>query len=301
LNVDTNKLLLRRVSEMGNLPAMPTVLQGLGKELSVEGSEANIDRVVELISFDKSLTAQCLRIGNSPLFRGRREVDSVRSAVLSMGLTKVRDIVYSCSLPSLFTYGAEGISPVTLWRHALGTALVSQHLAQRLGIEDSEKLYLAGLLHDMGILVNCLLFPHEFGEILKAAHKTETPLCEVEQKALGFTHCESGRILADIWKLPPDISDVIELHHYPPTEGPSVEAICIVYLADLLCRLRGLGYGYYEAREFDLTAEPAWAVLQKSHAIAATLDLARFTLELDEYAIHVQAMVDSIFEASFAS
>ena len=301
MNSETNKLLLRKVSELGNLPAMPVVLQRLGKELSVGAMETNIDRVVELISYDKSLAAQCLRIGNSALFRGRREVESVRSAVLSLGLTRVRDIVYSCSLPTLFSYGEEGIPPATFWRHALGTALVSQHLAQRLGVSDPEKLYLAGLLHDMGILVNSLLFPREFGEILKSAYETETPLCEVEEKLLGFTHCESGRILADIWKLPPDITDVIQLHHHPPTEGASVEAVCIVYLADLLCRLRGLGYGYYEAREFELTAETAWGVLQKVHATAAALDLARFTMELDECAVHVQAMVDSIFAGGLAS
>ena len=48
------------------------------------------------------------------------------------------------------------------------------------------------------------------------------------------------------------MSTAIEFHHSPPTEGDDVELTAIVYLADLLCRLRGFGYGYYEAREFDL-------------------------------------------------
>jgi hypothetical protein len=69
----------------------------------------------------------------------------------------------------------------------------------------------------------------------------------------------------------------------------------IVYLADLLCRLRGLGYGYYEAREFDLAGQPAWVVLQQKYPPAAALDLARFTFELDQYAIEVQNLVDAIF------
>jgi hypothetical protein len=70
---------------------------------------------------------------------------------------------------------------------------------------------------------------------------------------------------------------------------------CLVFLVDLLCRLRGLGYGYYEAREFDLASEVAWDVLQKRYPAAAALDLARFIFELDEYAIEVQRLVDSIF------
>jgi len=181
------------------------------------------------------------------------------------------------------------------WRHALGTALVSQHLAQRLAIADIEKFYLAGLLHDIGILVNSLLFREEFQIVLKQAETSETPLCEVELQVLGFTHCDSGRILADIWKLPEDIAGTIEFHHQPPADVPGTEMTCTVYLADLLCRLRGLGYGYYEAREFDLVSEAPWRVLQKKYPAAAALDLARFTFELDEHAVQVQALVDSIF------
>jgi len=295
MNPATNKLLLRKVSELGNLPAMPSVLQSLGEALSAGPSETNITRVVELISYDKSLAAQCLRMANSALFRGRSDVDSVRGAVLALGLRRIRDIVYSCSLPGLFTGAKSGMAPDTFWRHALGTAMVSQHLAQSLGVENVEKLYLAGLLHDIGILVNALLFPKEFQAALEAARASETPLCEVEEQKLGFTHSDSGRILADIWKLPADIAEVVELHHHPSPDDPAIEITAVVYLADLLCRLRGLGYGYYEAREFDLASETAWHILQKKYPAAAGLDMARFTLELDEYAIQVQALVASIF------
>jgi hypothetical protein len=153
---------------------------------------------------------------------------------------------------------------------------------------------LAGLLHDIGILVNALLFSPEFAAILHTAATSETPLCEVEQQVLGFSHCESGRILADIWRLPASISAVVEFHHAPPTEGDDVEVTAIVYLADLLCRLRGLGYGYYEAREFDLGSEAAWRALAERYPAAAQMDMARFTFELDAYCVEVHAMVDSI-------
>jgi putative nucleotidyltransferase with HDIG domain len=195
----------------------------------------------------------------------------------------------------MFSGVDNGMAPPTFWRHALGTALVSQHLAQRLGIANVEKFYLAGLLHDIGILVNSLLFEKEFKQVLKLAERSEAPLCEVEQQVLAFTHCDSGRILADTWRFPTDIAETIEFHHHPPRDNPNAEMTCTVYLADLLCRLRGLGYGYYEAREFDLAAEFPWQMLQRKYPRAAELDLARFTFELDEHAIQVQALVDSIF------
>jgi putative nucleotidyltransferase with HDIG domain len=298
VNPDTSKLLQRKVSELGNLPATPAVLHSLGQYLSANPSDVNVDRVVELIAYDKSLAAQCLRMANSALFRRRIEVESVKGAVLALGVYRIRDIVYSCTVPNLFSGAKHGISQTTFWRHALGAALVSQHFARHLGMRDVEKLYLAGLLHDIGILVNSLLFQDEFRRVLEIAQSSETPLCEVEQQVLGFSHCESGRILADTWQLPLEIAGAIEFHHHPSADDPDAEMNSVVYLADLLCRLRDLGYGYYEAREFDLASEKPWQLLQQKYPAAAEFDLARFTFELDAYAVEVQKMVDAIFQSS---
>jgi HD-like signal output (HDOD) protein len=295
MNPATAKLLQRKVSDLGNLPAMPTVLKSLGECLNAGPTDANFHRIVEVISYDKSLAAQCLRLANSPLLRGRVEVETVHAAVMSLGLRRIRDIAYSCSLPGLFSHSKNGMAPDTFWRHALGTALVCQRLAQALGVQNLEKYYLAGLLHDVGILVNSLLFEHEFTRVLQSAQQSETPLCEVEQNMLGFTHCDSGRVLADLWKLPADISATIEFHHFFSSEDADMELTSVVHLADLLCRLRGLGYGYYEAREFDLASEPAWQLLQRKYPATAELDVARFTFELDEYAVQVRGMVEQIF------
>ena len=295
MNPETTKFLQRKVAELGVLPAMPSVLQSLGELLSAAPSETDIDRIVELISYDKSLAAQCIRTANSAAFGRRIDVSTVREAVLALGIFRIRDLVYSCSLPKLFSGTQYGIAPTTFWCHALGTALVSQHLGERLAVENSEKLYLAGLLHDIGLVANALLFKEEFQHVLEKAQTSESPLCEVEAEVLGFTHCDSGRMLADIWRLPPDISAVIEHHHHPSPDDPDAEMECVVYLADLLCRLRSLGYGYYEARGFDLASEAPWRVLERKHPSAAKLDLARFTFELDEYATKVRQLVDSIF------
>jgi len=287
-------MLNRRINELRNLPAMPAVLNSLGQCLSENPDKLNIDRVVELISYDKSLASQSLHMANSALFRRRADVETVRDAVLTLGLGRVRDLVYSCCLPKLFAGTKQCMPAATFWRHALATALVSQRFAEKLLVQNHEKLYLAGLLHDLGILVNSLLFPLEFQEVLRLAETSETPLCEVEQRVLGFTHCESGRMLADFWKLPPDFCGVIEFHHRPSPNGPVPEMTAMVYLADLLCRLRGLGYGYYEAREFDLAAEASWELLAQKYTAAAQLDLARFTFELEEYSLEVENLVNGI-------
>jgi HD-like signal output (HDOD) protein len=276
---------------------MNAVLRSLSECLSQDPSTVSIEKIVDLISYDKSLASQCLRMANSALFQRKTTVESIRDAVVALGIRNIRDLVYSLSIPKLFANAKSGMRPDIFWRHALGTALVSQHFAYRLSIRPYEKFYLAGLLHDIGILVNALLFPKEFPEILHTAEQTETPLCEVEQSVLGFMHCESGRVLADIWKLPPDVCDAIEHHHQPPREGEHAEVVNVVYLADLLCRLRGLGYGYYEARDFDLASEAPWKFLAAKYPAANRLDMARFTFELDGFTTEVGELVDSIFAA----
>jgi HD-like signal output (HDOD) protein len=291
------ELLRSKISNLDSLPAMPSILQSLSECLS-EGEDLKVDRVVELISYDKSIASQCLKMANSALFRRRNDVGSVRDAVVFLGMSRIRDLVYSCALPRSFSGSKFGMAAPVFWRHALGTALVSQHLAQRLAIRDTEKFYLAGLLHDLGILVNSILFPQEFLQVLQVAEKSERPLHEVELEMLGFSHSESGRILGDRWHLHESICGAIEFHHQREVEGAHAELISAVSLADLLCRLRDLGYGYYEAREFDLAAEPAWQLLQKRYPAAASLDLALFTFELDERATEVHALVDSIFSGA---
>jgi hypothetical protein len=109
-------------------------------------------------------------------------------------------------------------------------------------------------------IVYCWSLP----QLFPGAQLGMAPLREVEQDYGAFSHCESGRILADIGKLPLPMSAVIEFHDQPPVEGDAVEMTAIVYLADLLCRLPGLGYGYYERWKFDRGLQPHGACSRKA-------------------------------------
>jgi HD-like signal output (HDOD) protein len=82
--------------------------------------------------------------------------------VLSLGLWRIRDIAFSCSLPLMFKNLECALPKQAFWRHALATAIVSQRLWEDFGKKKNEQCYLAGLLHDIGILVKGLLFPKIF-------------------------------------------------------------------------------------------------------------------------------------------
>jgi hypothetical protein len=112
---------------------------------------------------------------------------------------------------------------------------------------------------------------------------------------MGFTHCDTGEALAEQWHLPGDTVDVIAHHHAVEAGGKAQALVALVHLSDLLCRMRGLGYGYYEAHKVDLLADPAWTILLKAHRELEGMDLVRFTFELDEAVAEIHTLVATVF------
>jgi len=154
---------------------------------------------------------------------------------------------------------------------------------------------MAGLLHDIGFMVNCMVFPKEFAMAMECARRVEIPLGDAELATMGFTHCETGRALAEKWKLADDVIDVIAHHHVVEQSQKAQALAALVHLSDLLCRMRGLGYGYYERHKVDLVSDPAWAILLQQHRDLEGVDLVRFTFELDEAVEEIQTLVATVF------
>jgi HD-like signal output (HDOD) protein len=287
--------LKRRVERLQTLPSSPAVLQPLLDLLRQPSNRIDVKKIVQLVSYDKTIAAQCLRIANSPLYGRVRETESIHAAVVSLGIQRVEDILLTCCLHK-FSSGVKGAGDTSIfWRHSLGCAAVTRELADRIEFADPDRAYLAGLLHDLGILVNSLAYPEEYAPVLQAASKKGIPIGEQEAQDMGFTHCESGRVLATLWKLPPTITEAIAFHHDLSKAPEGNPIVALVHIADLLCRFRGLGYGYDEWCSVDLGADPAWDILIKHCPKLGKMDLARFTLDLDACVPRVLALVESVF------
>ena len=89
------KILRKRLEGLEQMPTIPVVLAPLLKYLEQPLDQLDVQRVVDLISQDKSLAAQCLRMANSPAFGRWQTVDSIRNAVVALGLQRMRDIALS--------------------------------------------------------------------------------------------------------------------------------------------------------------------------------------------------------------
>jgi putative nucleotidyltransferase with HDIG domain len=286
-----------RVQQIETMPSIPAIFLPLLEMLNNSTDDVTLEEVVRLVSYDNTIAAQCVRVASSPLFGLAHSPKSIKAAVISLGLRRVETILLTCCLGQAFPAKQWVVDPVVFWRHSLGCALVSRKFSEKLGSPDGEKAYMAGLLHDIGFMANCLVFPKEFASAMERACREEMPLDAAELASMGFTHCETGQALAEKWKLADDLIEVIAYHHAIENSKKAQPLVALVHLSDLLCRMRNLGYGYYERQKVDLMADPAWAILLKEYHDLEGMDLVRFTFEMDEAVEEIEVLVSAVFGA----
>ncbi len=284
-----------RVGQIDVMPSIPAVFLPLLKLLSDSRDTVKVEEVVRLVSYDNTIAAQCLRVAGSPLFGTSHPPKSIKAAVISLGLRRVETILLTCCLGQAFPARRWALDPQVFWRHSLGCAMVCRKFSERLENSDHEQAYMAGLLHDIGFMVNCLVFPTEFAVAMERACQDGISLDEAEHACMGFTHCETGQALAEKWSLDDDLTEVIAHHHTVEECQKAQPLVALVHLSDQLCRMRDLGYGYYERHKVDLVSDPAWAILSREHRDLEGVDLARFTFELDEAVEEIYGMVSTVF------
>jgi putative nucleotidyltransferase with HDIG domain len=288
------ELIRERVEKMNSIPTVPAIIRPLLHYMEKPVDQVEIQRIVDLVSCDESISAQCLRVANSALYFRSREVKTVHGAIIILGVRQVRDILLSCSLLDLLPKDNWQIDPLAFWEHSLGCALVCRYLARKIRYREPERAYLAALLHDLGELVNMLAFQEEFRAAAQLAMGEQIPLHQAEHSALGFTHCDTGKILADHWRLPEDIAEVIEHHHNVQQAKIHPVLVALVGISDRACRLHGVGYGIPESKEWDLAGDPAWEILTGDYPYLAKIEPCKFLSEVEGFVAEAKKLVVSI-------
>lgn len=282
--------LVRGVSRLPTIPEISLRVSSL-----LENPDVDIQKVADLILSDQVLTAQVLRTVNSPFFKPLLEITSLRHAVVYLGLSRIREIVLTCSLVKVFTGGDADYDIRTFWHHSFGVGIMARKMARLLSIPGLDTAYTAGIVHNIGEVLLSTQFRRDWGAIVRLVREEEAGFLDAELRTLGTTHCEIGLCLARQWHFPEAYCDVIAYHH-APAEAPRNQVLAaLVNLADIFYTV---GMGLAEEGEwarFTLSDEAAWAIMKGAMPALADFDVERFSFELQEEMPEIRKLVRDLF------
>jgi putative nucleotidyltransferase with HDIG domain len=217
-----------------NLNPIPQIALKLLRMLR-EDIESLVDLAKE-IRQDQVISAKLLRLCNSAYFHHGKDVNSIDRAVVILGAKLLFQILISVAFEDFFSNSPKGYSLCKggLFKHALGTALISERVAEMTGKVSTDVAYTAGLLHDIGKVVLDQYMRPAYPLFYRKIQEDGQSLIDAEGEIFGITHPEAGEMLAEKWALPPDIRDVIRDHHSLESGSENADLIHIVYLSDLL-------------------------------------------------------------------
>lgn len=202
----------------------------------IQDANYSMDDLGAQIKQDQIISAKVIRLCNTAYFRQNINVDSIERAMVVLGEKRLLQMVVSASMEGFFNSDSGGYSLCKggLFKHAVGTALISEKLASYNRKVSGDIAYTAGLLHDIGKIALDQFMDRAYPLFYRRTQERNEILVNVEKEIFGLSHTEAGGKLAEMWDLPERLVDVIKHHHRPEEAEFDHELNHLVYLADLL-------------------------------------------------------------------
>ncbi len=232
------------INKVGDPKVLPFVARKILETLNNE--DCTINDLSAIIEKDQAIAARILKISNSALYGLRREVTSLRQAIVLLGLKTIRSLVLSVSTRAL--HKNFGMKEKILWDHSVGAAIASKMISAGLEAEVGEVSFIGGLMHDFGKTVMNNESPDVFEEVMMSVYNEDSDSIVVEEEMYGFNHAEIGARVIEKWGFNFLIVNILEKHHLTDIklediDNPTVaRSVAVVNLADHMCKSLGIGY-----------------------------------------------------------
>ena len=202
-----------------------------------DNPELSLSDIAAFVSNDPVLTARLLKAVNSPFFGFVGKVTSITQALLFLGLNTAKGLLLGVEV-FRHTRGLE-----ELWLHSVGTAIVARVTGQKAGLKETEELFVAGLLHDIGKVFLNIKFPHDYQRALTLADTRGTLIIDTEKEIFDTTHTEVAGWVLERWHLSPRLIEPIRYHHEPSLAKKQSAETAVVHFSDVISRAGGFGSG----------------------------------------------------------
>jgi HD-like signal output (HDOD) protein len=235
------------VENVKDLPQFPEHIIKLQKLINDPRSEM-ID-IAKSIAVDPSMTADIIKLVNSPLYMPPKRIDSIASAVKTIGIKGIKNLLYSYGTQKIL--GQETEDKMILWRHCFKTAFYAYNIVRSFSKDRSilDDSYICAMLHDMGKIIFSKSAPQLAVKIQGFCEEKNIPQITFEDVSAGINHAEIGALVAEKWNFPAGLIAAIRFHHDPlaaPKEFRNL--VDAVYLANMLCLIEQ-GTAVYEEIE----------------------------------------------------
>ena len=223
------KEILRKFTELKTLPHVAIKVTQL-----VNDDRSTMHDFEEIIKLDPVLVTGLLRLVNSPYFGLSQRVESISKAVLFAGMMQLRNLVAVEALRGMFKGDDVDFSARKLWLHSATVAILSGMIAKRIFGKDGEDVFLAGIIHDIGLIVENQVVGEQLRAACRDFREGKGTLVECERQAIGADHAEVGYLLAKGWGLPQEVLSSIKSHHLSRQVKSPASTSSILQLAEFM-------------------------------------------------------------------
>jgi HD-like signal output (HDOD) protein len=254
-----NKL-KRIINQIDDLPTLPRTVLKITELVNNPKSSAR--DLSSVITDDQVLTARMLKLVNSSFYGFPQKISTITGAIVLLGFDAIRNLLLTTSVFDMFSsrYRENRVIQESFWDHSLGCAIGAKVIGTYMRYEKVEELFVSGLLHDIGKIVEMLFLPDDFAAVRSVVKTRDILMIAAEEEILGFTHPDVGKLLAEKWNLPLKLVNILEHHHHPEQSGRFIQETSIIHLADILCRAIDLGSG--GDNKIPILNPEAWASLK---------------------------------------
>ncbi len=272
---------IKEILDTQEFATLPTVA---AKVLEVLNEETvNVRDVARIIENDISLTVKLLRIANSSIYGTLTEVTSVQKAIITLGLSRLTNMVIGISIFSKFMMNSHrAVMPYIekFWWHVACSGMVAKAFTLKTGTFYQENEFIGSLLHDIGKLAMLQYDNEKYLKVIDLIETQGKTDLEAEMEIFKCDHTQVGYAIAASWNLPTTIQDIVRFHHIPTEATKNRALVATVRCVDMLCEVWGAGF-YENINHLDLVETEAWKMLVEEIPDMADVDIAQFTFDIE--------------------
>lgn len=230
------------LSEVHNLPTLPTVYTTISE--AIQDPKTSTESLAKIISTDQASSFKILKIVNSPFYGFRGKIDTISQAILYLGFNEVRNIIFALSVINAFSKekSLRHFKPVDFWAHSIAVGIATRMIGVAVGEKNIENYFLGGIFHDIGKLIFLEYASQDYAKALDIAESKGCRIKDAELEIFGIDHSRAGQMLADKWKLPQTIQNVVYYHHSGQVKSGDNTLVAAVHLGDIIARILDLGH-----------------------------------------------------------